>query len=226
MRSARHLGFGLLAASLALAWPMRPAAAQTIAPAPAQAQSLIDQLTGPESTAATDVAALQKQAAARIQSRADAAPLRRPQIAPQLLKLPHIDFDVVFDPDTAIIRPQSYQVIGRIADALSDPKLRPYVYLVVGHTESTGNRAANLALSQRRADALRSVLAGSFKVSPRRLQALGLGEEQLQDANRPTAPANARAQIFALGTVPATDPPAAGSPPPAKKSAAKAKKRQ
>ena len=226
MWSARkHHGIGLLAAaSLAFALPMQPAAAQTAAPAP----SLIDQLAGPETPADIDVAALRQQAADRVQSRADATAAKRPPIAPQLLKLPQFDFNVVFDPDTSIIRPQSYQVIGRIADAMSDPKLLPYTFLVVNHTEATGGRAANLTLSQRRADAIRAILAGSFKISPRRLQALGLGEEQLQDSSRPASEANVRAQIVTIGQVPAavSNQPAASSVPPAKKGPDASKKRQ
>ncbi len=100
---------------------------------------------------------------------------------------------------------------------MSDPKLRPYAFLVVNHTAAGGNRAANLTLSQRRADAIRSILAGSFKISPRRLQALGLGEEQLQDAVRPASETNVRTQILAIGQVPAPVQPAASTTPPAKK---------
>ena len=209
---------------LACAWSMPTALAQTAAPAP----TLIDQLTGSDTPVDIDVAALRPQAAARIQARADAVPVRRPPIASQLQKLPHFDFNAVFDPDTSVIRPQSYQTIGRIADALSDPRLLPYTFLIVNHTESGGNRAANLLLSQRRADAIRTILIVSFKISPRRLQALGLGEEQLADAARPTAPANVRTQIATIGKVPpppAPTQPAAASP--AKKGpAAGAKKRQ
>jgi hypothetical protein len=64
----------------------------------------------------------------------------------------------------------------------------------------------------------------TFKVSPKRLQALGLGEEQLQDVNRPAAPANARVQIIAIGKFETADPatPAAAPKGPA---AAKKKKR-
>ena len=215
--------FGLLAvASLALALPTHEALAQTAAPA----ANLVDQLAGSETPADIDLAALRQQAADRIQSRADAVALRRPPIAPQLLKLQRFDFNVTFDPDTSVIKPQSYQVIGRIADALSDPKLLPYAFLVINHTEATGARAANLTLSQRRADAIRAVLAGSFKISPRRLQALGLGEEQLE-SSRPASQAGVRAQIVAIGNVPAAvaSPPAAGSVAPAKKGAAAKKRR-
>ena len=140
-----------------------------------------------------------QQAAERIKARADAQPQKRPPIAPQLSKLPQIRFDIVFDQDSSLIRPASYQTIGSIADALSDPKLRPYRYLIVDHVESAGRRDHNLILSQRRAESIRDVLVNTFKVSPKRLQALGLGEEQLQDVNRPAAPANARVQIIAIG---------------------------
>jgi outer membrane protein OmpA-like peptidoglycan-associated protein len=219
----RH-GIGLLAvASIAFALPTQPVRAQTAAPT----SSLVDQLVRSETRADIDVAALRQQAVDRIKSRADATASTRPPIAPQLLKLPQFNFDVAFDPDSSLIRPQSYQTIGRIADALSDPKLLLYTFLVIDHTAATGRRDANLTLSQRRADSIREVLAGTFKISPKRLQALGLGEEQLQDSTRPTLLANVRAQIATIGEVPAavSSQPTANSVPPAKKGPATAKRR-
>ena len=64
----------------------------------------------------------------------------------------------------------------------------------------------------------------TFKVSPKRLQALGLGEEQLQDVNRPAAPANARVLIIAIGKFETADP--ATPPAAAPKGAAAAKKKK
>jgi OOP family OmpA-OmpF porin len=225
MRFSRmHCGIGLLAvASIAFALPTQPAGAQTAAPA----SSLVDQLVGSAAPADVDVAALRQQAVDRIKSKADATALKRPPIAPQLLKLPQFNFDVAFDPDSSLVRPQSYETMGRIADALSDPKLLLYTFLVIDHTAAIGRREANLTLSQRRADSIREVLAGTFKISPKRLQALGLGEEQLQDSSRPTSPANVRAQIVTLGEVPVavSSQPTASSVPPAKKGPATAKKR-
>jgi outer membrane protein OmpA-like peptidoglycan-associated protein len=225
MRFSRiRRGIGLLAvASIAFALPTQPVRAQMAAPA----SSLVDQLVGSETPADIDVAALRQQAVDRIKSRADATASKRPLIAPQLLKLPQFNFDVAFDPDSSLIRPQSYQTIGRIADALSDPKLLLYTFLVIDHTEATGRRDANLTLSQRRADSIREVLAGTFKISPKRLQVLGLGEEQLQDSTRPTSLANVRAQIVTIGEVPAavSSQPTASSVPPAKKGPATAKRR-
>lgn len=187
-----------------------------------------ESIDGSRNPVQIDVAALRQQVVDRIKSKADATALKRPPIAPQLLKLPQFSFDVAFDPDSSLIRPQSYQTIGRIADALSNPKLLLYTFLVIGHTEATGRRDANLTLSQRRAHSIREVLASTFKISPKRLQALGLGEEQLRDSFRPTSPANVRAQIATIGEVPAVVPsePTATSVPPAKKGPATASKKR
>jgi OmpA-OmpF porin, OOP family len=212
----------LLVAASAFALPTQSVRAQ----AAAQDSNLADQLVGPETLADLDVAALRQQVADRVQSKAEANPLKRPPVAPQLLKLPQVTFDIVFDPDTPVIRPQSYATIGRIADALADPKIRAYAFLVVDHTESNGRRAPNLLLSQRRADAIRMILSGTFNISSKRLQALGLGEEQLLDTAKPAAPANVRVQILAIGTMPPPEAPAAtdSAVAPAKKKSAAPKR--
>jgi OmpA-OmpF porin, OOP family len=211
---------GLLLGALALfALPMAVARAQTATPT----ADIIEKLAV-EAEADLDLPALRQQATDRIKARADAQPQKRPPIAPQLTKLPQIRFDVVFDQDSSLIRPASYQTIGSIADALTDPKTRPYRYLIVDHVESAGRRDHNLILSQRRAESVRDVLVNTFKVSPKRLQALGLGEEQLQDVNRPASPANARVQIIAIGKFETADP--ATPPAAAPKGAAAAKKKK
>lgn len=221
-RTHQAIGF-LLIASAALVLLQQPARAQGATPS----ANLADQLVGPETLATdVDVAALRQLVADRVQSKAEANALKRPPVAPQLLKLPQVTFDIVFDPDTPIIRPQSYATIGRIADAMADPKVRAYAYLVVDHTESSGRRAPNLTLSQRRADAIRQILAGTFNISSKRLQSLGLGEEQLQDTAKPASPANARVQIVAIGTMPPPAPAAATtSAAPAKKKSSRPSKR-
>jgi OmpA-OmpF porin, OOP family len=213
-------GIALVLSAVALiALPMASGRAQTAV----SSADIIEKLAV-EAESDIDLAALKQQAAERIKTRADAQPQKRPPIAPQLTKLPQIRFDVVFDQDSSLIRPASYQTIGSIADALTDPKLRPYRYLIVDHVESAGRRDHNLILSQRRAESIRDVLVNTFKVAPKRLQALGLGEEQLQDINRPASPANARVHIVAIGRFETAEP--ATPPAAAPKGAAAAKKRK
>ncbi len=213
---------GLLLGVLALFAVPAAGRAQTAVPA----GDIIDKLAaGGETTPDVDVAALKQQAADRVKAKADAAQVKRPLIAPQLVKLTQLRFDVLFDPDSSLIRPGSYGMIGSLADALTDPKLQPYRFLIVDHTESGGRRDFNLTLSQRRADSIRDVLVTTFKISGKRLLALGLGEEQLQDGNRPTAPVNARVQIIAFGKPEIAEPKPATPATAAKKARPRPRKR-
>jgi OmpA-OmpF porin, OOP family len=221
MRTAALLrDAGVLVALLVMLAAPSPAFAQATAPA----ENLVDQLAGLETAPEIDIAAIRQEALERPKSKATAQPLNRPPLVPELLKLPQVTFDVLFDPDSSIIRPGSYGTLGRIADTLTDPALLPYRFLIVGHTESGGRRDHNLIVSQRRADAIRDVLVTTFKISPKRLQTLGLGEEQLRDAARPPAATNRRIQVMSLGKIP--EPSESPAPAPAKKPPPPAKKPQ
>ena len=203
MRSAENSGRAidlLLLLLMVLIGPL--AQAQPQAQPAATGQNWVDQLSGLQSPPDIDVAALRQEAAARIKTKADAVPLKRPPIAAQLLELPRLVIDIQFDEDTPIVRPDSYGTLGRIADTLSDPSLAGYKFLIVGHTRAGGRRDFNLALSQRRADAVRDILVTTFKISPKRLQAIGLGEEQLLDTAHPNAATNQRIQIATIATAP------------------------
>lgn len=190
-------GAGLLVVALTGSMAL-PCSAQT--QAAGTPEDWVGKLAGLETAPDLDVAALRQQALDRIKSRADAAPLKRPPVATQLLKLPQLVAEIQFDEDAAVVLPASYGVLGRVADTLSDPSLLGYKFLIVGHTVSTGRRDNNLTLSQRRADVIREVLVNTFKISPKRLQAIGLGEEQLLDALHPAAPINKFTQIATVGS--------------------------
>ncbi len=189
-----RLGIAVLTVCLVPAMPIAAALAQPAA----TADNMVGQLAGLEATADLDVAALRQQVLDRIKSKADAVALKRPPVAAALSRLPHLDLDIQFNPDSPIIRPESYRTLGRLADALSDLRLLPYGFLIVGHADATGRRDYNLTLSQRRADSIRDVLVTTFKISPRRIQAVGLGEEQLLDAEHPKAAVNQQMQIVTV----------------------------
>ena len=159
---------------------------------------IIKRLSGLEATPDLNVAALRQRALERVKSKADAVPLKRPPIATELLELPRFMVEVQFDPDASTIRPESYQTLGRIADALCHSTLLRYGFLIVGRTDATGKREYNLTLSQKRADSIRDALVNTFKISSKRLQAVGLGEEQLQDAARPAAAINQQVQVVTV----------------------------
>jgi OmpA-OmpF porin, OOP family len=184
------------AVCLMLAMPLAPARAQ------ATIENMVDQLSALETPTEVDIPSLRQEALVRIKSKAYNEAFRRPAIAPELKKLPHLDLDIQFNPGSPVIRPDSYRMLGRVADALSDPRLLPYGFLIVGHTDASGRREDNLTLSQRRAESFRDVLVTTFKISPKRIQAVGLGEEQLQDSDHPKAPVNLQIEIVCVRKTP------------------------
>ena len=198
MRSGRmsRRGIGLLM----VAWvglAGLPALAQ--APAGGTSEEWIKKLAAPAADLEIDLVDLKKQAAERIKSKAEPVPNKRPLLAPELTKLPQFVAEILFDDDVAVVRPDSYRTLGRIADTITHPSMLGHKFLIVGHTASGGRRDFNLTLSQRRADVIRDVLVNTFKVSAKRLVTLGLGEEQLLDRARPGAPANNQFHVITIG---------------------------
>ncbi len=118
---------------------------------------------------------------------------------PQLANLAQFTVEINFNFNSAVIRPESYRDVGAIADALHNPILLGYGFLVIGHTDSVGGRAYNVGLSQRRAEAIVAALVNPFGVNPAILQPVGMGEEQLRDPAHPTSGVNRRVQLINVG---------------------------
>jgi OOP family OmpA-OmpF porin len=212
----------LLTVAAILAVPTVPSRGQA---APAR-DDIVNALKNFDSAPDLDIAALKQKISDRSKMRGknEPEPSKRPLIVPELKDLPTFTVSIDFDSDTPVVRPSSYETVGRIADALVQANLLPYSFLIVGHTRSDGRREANAMLSQRRADAIRDALVNTFKISSKRIQSLGLGEEQFVDQAHPTSPANLQIQIVTLAKLPeqSEQPAAKAAPTTAKK---KAKKR-
>jgi outer membrane protein OmpA-like peptidoglycan-associated protein len=89
------------------------------------------------------------------------------------------------------------QTIG-YAEAYN-PFLLGYRFLMIGHTDAKGGREYNLKLSQQRADAVRGALIKPFEIDPSRIEAVGLGEEQLFNRINPESAENRRVQLINIG---------------------------
>jgi OOP family OmpA-OmpF porin len=85
------------------------------------------------------------------------------------------DFDrLLFDTGAATLQPASQEQLGNIAAIL---KAYPKAKVVIGgYTDNTGDAAANVKLSQQRADDVMAELA-RLGVDPSRMSAKGYGEE-------------------------------------------------
>jgi outer membrane protein OmpA-like peptidoglycan-associated protein len=218
MRATR-LSTSRICVALGLALLTGAAGAQT-------RDDIVGKLNHFETASEIDLPALKQQVMERAKARIknDPGPVNRPPIAPDLATLPAFNTPIQFDADTPIIQPASYQTVGRIADAMVHASLLPYTFLIVGRVESNSKtREANAILSQRRADAIRDVLVNTFKISAKRIQSIGLGEEQFLDRARPTSAVNGQLQILTFAKVPDEQPqrPAAAPAAPAAKKSAK-----
>jgi OOP family OmpA-OmpF porin len=83
---------------------------------------------------------------------------------------------ILFDFQSAVIKPESYAVVKDIANVLKEnPSIR---VKVVGHTSSDGDDNANLELSKKRAQAVKDLLVTEFALDAARLETEGKGETQ------------------------------------------------
>lgn len=82
-------------------------------------------------------------------------------------------YGIYFDTGKAEVKPESKPTLDAIAELLRrNPDLLLYV---VGHTDDTGDGAANVALSKQRADSVVAALVKDYQVPSNRLQAQGVG---------------------------------------------------
>ena len=88
---------------------------------------------------------------------------------------------VNFDNNKAIVKKEYFDEIEKIAEFLA---LYPHTSLVIeGHTSKVGARAYNQKISQKRAEAIVTVLVNKFSIKANRLSAVGYGEDRLINNN-------------------------------------------
>jgi OmpA-OmpF porin, OOP family len=89
---------------------------------------------------------------------------------------------ILFDVNSATIKPESAGVLKEIADVLKqfpDIKVK-----IIGHTDSDGSDVANLDLSKRRAAAVREALSKEYVIDAARMESDGKGESAPMGDNK------------------------------------------
>ncbi|NKC34096.1 OmpA family protein [Falsiroseomonas selenitidurans] len=112
-----------------------------------------------------------------------------------------VSLTVTFASGSASLSPRATEVLDNLGRALVSDRLSGYRFRVEGHTDTVGPSAMNQELSERRAAAVRDFLVQRHGVASQRLQALGLGEQQLLVAtpDETSEPRNRRVQVVNLG---------------------------
>ncbi len=119
--------------------------------------------------------------------RQTAANQRRPQNRPVAIQPGRVDLRLAFGPGSSTLSPAAQTQIRAFAEALRRPQLATVRVRIEGHTDSSGSRAINVSLSQRRAQAVADYLVAQG-VTPARLEVRGFG----YDRPLPGRPASAR----------------------------------
>ena len=179
---ASPAGAGLLiAAGLVLSGSAVPACAQTsAAPAAAPAaatptpHAIVKALTPPAGLSPT-------RRGIRVVHGASAP-------APAPAPAPSVSLTVDFATGSAGLTAAARHTLDQLGAALKDPKLAHDRFRIEGHTDTVGTKAANLALSQRRAQRVAHYLEDRFAIAATRLQPVGMGEQGLLVATPPQTP--------------------------------------
>lgn len=181
----------LLAAGLAFAWP---AGAQS----PPTIESLIESLR-PEAGVTRGI-----RLPAQPSQPATPAPAPAPGSLAATTAPPGVaavSLTVHFATGSATLTPEAEAVVDALGRALGSAQLAPFRFRIEGHTDTVGSRELNQGLSERRARVVRDALIARHAIAPGRLEALGLGEQQLlvPTADETAEPRNRRVQVLNLG---------------------------
>jgi OmpA-OmpF porin, OOP family len=114
---------------------------------------------------------------------------------------PSVNLTVNFPTGSADLTPAARASLDALGRALSSNELASYRFRIEGHTDNVGSREENLALSQKRAEAVVSYLNSQYNVAPNRLEAVGMGQEHPLVETPPQTPEarNRRVQVINLG---------------------------
>lgn len=83
---------------------------------------------------------------------------------------------ILFDVNSATIKPESYGILREIAEAMKTEPSKNI--LIVGHTDSDGTEQYNLGLSKDRALSVKNALVNQFGIDANRLNTDGKGEAE------------------------------------------------
>lgn len=119
------------------------------------------------------------------------------------------DVTVYFAYDSSDLTDRARRDLRALGRALSSPELRPYRYMIAGHTDAKGSEEYNQELSMRRAEAVRDHLIDTYGVDARRLLVTGWGYTQLKNPDNPYGAENRRTEVVLIA-----DPSYAPNPQP------------
>lgn len=105
---------------------------------------------------------------------------------------------ITFDTNSANLSERAKTSLDAVGQALSSDKLSGARFAIEGHADPRGGAAANLKLSQLRAQSVRDYLVNQLQIDAARLDAVGKGSQEPMNKANPQAPENRRVTIVNL----------------------------
>lgn len=102
---------------------------------------------------------------------------------------------VYFDLDKADLSPNTLLALDGVGRQMQDLQFRDFVLQIAGHADARGSDEYNVALSERRAEAVRAYLMRRYAISPSRVRAAAFGDKILIDKANPFADDNRRVHL-------------------------------
>jgi OOP family OmpA-OmpF porin len=129
------------------------------------------------------------------------APLRGIRSVAPEAPPPSIDLAIPFATGSAALKPAGDKIVAALGHALASPSLAGSHFRIEGHADTMGQPAANLALSQRRASTVATLLAQRFHVPAAMLSPVGVGSDKLvvETAAQVDEPRNRVVRVINLG---------------------------
>jgi len=109
---------------------------------------------------------------------------------------PSIDLEINFEYNSAVVNPKAMSQVTALGEALSSPELKGSTFVLAGHTDAKGGDTYNQGLSERRAEAVRTLLQEKYGVEVSHMLTAGYGKSQLKLASNPYAAENRRVQVI------------------------------
>ena len=124
-------------------------------------------------------------------------PGKEAEVLDQNKDLPKINLTIEFEYNSDRPTPVGVQQLAALGEALRDPGLKGFRFMLAGHTDARGSEEYNQGLSERRAVAVQRFLAGN-QIDPSKLNIVGFGKTRLLPGVNPDDPRNRRVEVVNL----------------------------
>ena len=131
----------------------------------------------------------------------DAAPASSSAPAPAAKAGPRaLDLEIPFEFNSDRLTDDGKEVLDQLGEALKSNELSSAKSIVLeGHTDAKGSAAYNQVLSTKRAQSVKTYLAGKHAIPSTKLRAKGKGATELADPKNPEDGVNRRVRIIVEG---------------------------